>query len=200
MIYSGYLKPNETLNLQTLAKNFETSVTPINSAISLLAQEGLVVKHPNKSSVVAPLSTEEIKDIWLQGALLEGMASYLATSQITSKEISSMENIMRRTKELTVPDDILRVKELNQEFHGTFLRACQNKKLLKMIRESSWKRYRYYILLGSVQGNHSDFIRHHDLIIKNLKKKDPKGTRDAVESHIISAGDRVIKCIEIGLF
>ena len=71
LIYSGYLKSNETLNLQALAKNFETSVTPINSVISLLAREGLVIKHPNKSSVVPPMSTEEVKDIWLQGAFLK---------------------------------------------------------------------------------------------------------------------------------
>ena len=85
LIYSRYLNPN-TLTLQTLAKNFETCVTPINSGISFPAQEGLVVKHPNKSSVVAPMSTEEVKDIWSQGALLEGMAPYLAASPIISKK------------------------------------------------------------------------------------------------------------------
>jgi DNA-binding GntR family transcriptional regulator len=199
MISSGYLKPYETLNLVKLAKHFKVSVTPVNSALSVLSEEGLVSKEPNKSFVVAAMSMEEIQEIWLIGALQEGMAAYLATSRITSQEIRHLERVLRNTKETKVPDDILKLKELNKDFHGTIIRACGNRELLALTKEYSWKLYRYYYLVLSLPGAFSEFVEMHKLIFENLKKKDPRGTRDAMEKHIISAGEKVINYLKIGL-
>ena len=199
MICSGALKPNETLNLHGLTKIFNTSVTPVNSALSMLSEEGLVIKRPNKSAIVASMSVEEVKNVWLTGALLEGMASYLATSRITSDEIMAMEEVTRSMDDLRIPYDIGKLKELNQRFHRFYLRACGNKELLELIRESSLKLYRYYILAASLQGAVTDFVTQHTSIIENLKRRDPKGTREAVEEHIISEGEKVIRCLEVGI-
>ena len=61
------------------------------------------------------------------------------------------------------------------------------------------KLYRYYVLAASLQGALGDFVTQHKLIIENLKKKNAGGTRDAVEEHILPEGEKVIKCLEVGL-
>jgi DNA-binding GntR family transcriptional regulator len=174
-------------------------VTPVNAALCMLSEEGLVTKRANKSAIVASMSVEEVKNVWLTGALLEGMASYLAASRISSEEIESMEKILKEMEDLEIPNDIERLKELNQKFHGIFLRTCGNNELLHLIKESSLKLYRYYVLVASLQGAVTDFVMQHRLIIENLKDRDPKGTREAVEEHIISEGEKVIRCIEVGI-
>jgi DNA-binding GntR family transcriptional regulator len=198
-ICSGALKPNETLNLYELARTFNTSVTPINSALKMLSEEGLVIKRPNKSAIVTSMSVEEVKRIWLTGALLEGMASNIATPRMTQDEMTAMEQLNRSMEDLRIPYDAGKFKDLNQEFHSIFLRACSNKELLDLIRESSLKLYRYYVLASSLQGAVSEFVTQHTSITDSLKRKDPKGTREAVEEHIISEGEKVIRCLELGI-
>jgi len=199
MICSGALKPNETLSLNELAHTFKASVTPINSALSMLSEEGLVIKQPNKSAIVASMSRDEVRRVWLIGALLEGMASYIATPRITQEEIIAMEQLTRSMEEVKIPYDAGKLKELNQKFHSIFLRACGNKELLHLIRESSLKLYRYYMLAASLQGAVNEFVMQHKLIIESMKRGNPKAAREAVEEHIIAEGEKVIRCLEFGI-
>ena len=198
-IISGHLKPSETLNLMELAKMFSTSITPINAAISILADEGLVIKKPNKSTIVAAMSIDEVKQAWLTGALFEGMASYLAAPKLSPKEIRYLEKILQNMKEKKAPADNEKLIELNKKFHRTIIESCGNQELLRIIKENSWQRYRYYHLVLSLEGNLSELVMRHELILENIKKRDPRGTREAMEEHIIFHGEKVIMLLEMGV-
>jgi len=198
MIYSGYLQPKQTLNLRDLADKFKTSLTPVNSALARLAEEGLIVKQANKSSTVAMMSLEEFKGYSLTGALLEGMAAYLAASRITSKEIGKMQALIEKMKTTKIPEDAVRLKELNREFHGTYIRRCTHKDIVALIRENSWRLYRYYFLVLSFTGALPDFIKQHQTIVDTFKKGDPAVVREAVENHIYYAGQKVLQLVELG--
>ncbi|RJR21187.1 MAG: GntR family transcriptional regulator [Desulfobacteraceae bacterium] len=199
MIYSGYLQPNQTLNLRDLAVEFQTSLTPVNSALARLTEEGLIVKHRNKSSTVAMMSLEEFKEFSTTGALLEGMAAYLAVSRITSKEIEKMQELTERMKTLKIWEEAERLKEINEEFHGTFIRCCNNKDIMMLIKESSWKLYRYYFLVLNFAGALPDFIKQHQTIVDSFKNGDPGIVREAVENHIHDAGQKVVQLAKMGL-
>jgi len=199
MIYSGYLQPNETLNLRDLADKFNTSLTPVNSALARLAEEGLVVKQANKSSTVAMMSLEEFKEFSTTGALLEGMAAYLAASRITSKEIGKMQELTEKMKTAKIPEEATRLKEINEEFHGTYIRCCNNKDIIILIKENSWKLYRYYFLVLSFTGALPDFIKQHQTIVDSFKNGDPGIVREAVENHIHDAGQKVLQLAKMGL-
>ena len=199
MIYSGQLMPNETLSLIELAKTFKTSLTPVGSVLSKLADEGLVIKRPNKSAIVAPISIDKITILFNTGALLEGMAAYLATSRITSKEVGKMQKLTEKMKKTKIPEEATRLKKLNEEFHGTFIRCCNNKDITILIKENSWKLYRYYFLVLSFTGALPDFIKQHQTIVDSFKNGDPGLVREAVENHIHDAGQKVLQLAKIGL-
>ena len=197
MIYSGELRPYKTLNLTELAKIFNTSLTPINSALCKLADEGLIIKAPNKTAIVAPMSMDEYKESSLTGALLEGVASYLATPRISSGEIANLEKILEKMQWEEVQADNAKLKALNREFHGNIVRKCGNTALINLIKEYSWKLYRYHVLIFSLPGAISGFHADHQLIVDNIKKRDPAGARDTTEKHIISAGEMAEKYLEM---
>ena len=199
MIYSGYLQPNETLNLRDLADKFNTSLTPVNSALARLAEEGLVIKQLNKSSTVAMMSLEEFKGYSLTGALLEGMAAYLAASRITSKEIAKMEALIERMKTTKIPEAAEELKEINREFHGSYIRLCTNNDIIALIKENSWRLYRYYFLVLTFTGALPDFIKQHQTIVDSFKNGDPVAVREAVENHIHDAGRKVLQLAKMGL-
>ena len=197
MIYSGELKPYRALNLTEVADILKTSLTPANSALSKLADEGLIIKSPNKTAMVAPVSIEEYREDSLTGALLEGVACYLATPRITSKEIAHLEKILKKMKDVKIQPDSPKLKALNREYHGIIVKKCGNVELLKLIKEYSWKLYRYYFLIYSLPDAISTFNAEHQLILENLKKRDPAGVRDATEKHIISAHEMIMKYFDL---
>jgi len=199
MIYSGQLLPNETLNLAKLAKTFKTSLTPVSSALSMLTDEGLVISRRNKSCIVATMSIETITTLFTTGMLMEGMAAYLACSRITSKEISKMQKLIEKMKTLKMPEEAKRMKEINEEFHGTFIRCCNNKDILILIKENSWKLYRYYFLVLSFTWALSDFIKEHQVIVDSFKNGDAEIVRAAVENHISNAGKKVLQLLKMGI-
>lgn len=199
MIHSGYLRPNQTLNLRGLARQFQTSLTPVNHALARLAEEGLVVKKPNKSSIVATMSMEEFKRFSMKGALLEGMAAYLATSRMTSAEIGKMKKLIEKMNEAKIPEDSAKLKKINEEFHGTYIRCCNDKEIIMLIKENSWRLYRYYFLVLSFVGAFPGFVEEHQMIVNRFKKGDPVLVREAVENHIYDSGEKVLQLAELGL-
>lgn len=199
MIYSGQLLPNETLNLTKLAKTFKTSLTPVSSALSKLADEGLVISQPNKSCIVASMSIEKITTLFTTGMLMEGMAAYLAFSHITSKEIRNMQKLIEKMKTLKMPEEATTLKEINEEFHSTFIRCCNNKDIRIFIKENSWKLYRYYFLVLSFTGALSDFIREHQVIVDSFENGNAETVRTAVENHICDAGKKVLQLLKMGI-
>lgn len=193
MIYSGQLVPNETLSLQKLAGEFNVSLTPINASLSRLAKEGLVIKQPNRSCIVSGVSSQYFKESYTIGALLEGMAAYLAFHNIGSKELHKMEKTIEKMKTIEMPEGALEWKSLNEEFHGIINGCCNIRDLRALIREYSWRLYRYYFLVLALPGSVAEFTAQHETIVKRFKEGDPKSAREAVENHIKCAGEKVMK-------
>src|SRR6266516_989273 len=63
-ILSGALEPSAPLNQEALAPEFGVSVTPVREAVRRLEAEGLVRFQAHKSVVVAPLSLDELTEIY----------------------------------------------------------------------------------------------------------------------------------------
>src|SRR5579871_5688691 len=73
-IYSGQLAPNERLREEVLASSLGLSRGPVREALAQLEREGLVIRQPNKSAVVARLSLEDLEEVYSLRQSLEELA------------------------------------------------------------------------------------------------------------------------------
>ena len=70
----------------------------LEEAIRQLELEGLVYSIPNKETVVAGISEEDVQDIFLIRSKLEGLAAKQAAMRITSTEIKEITEVLELTE------------------------------------------------------------------------------------------------------
>src|SRR5437763_8262726 len=80
-ILAGSLEPAARLNQEALALEFGVSVTPIREAVRRLEAEGLVQLQAHKTVLIAPLSGEELEEIYELRLQLDPFAASIATTR-----------------------------------------------------------------------------------------------------------------------
>ena len=89
-ILTGELGAGTSLAEIALSKRLGVSRTPVRDALHRLAEEGLVEIVPNKGATVLGINVEDTVAIYKIRERLEGLASALAATRITEKEIDSL--------------------------------------------------------------------------------------------------------------
>ena len=192
-IASGFLLPGTRLIELELASRFGVSRTVVREVIKHLALEGLVDLEPYKGAKVTMISLKDLEDIYRVQQDLEGLASYLAVTHITDKEIDELERIHEGSKE-HVKGDALEWQRWNNKFHRLFLENCGNRRLVELVQSHRDQFARYYFLVTSIPGNRENYMKEHEAIIEAVKAKDPVQVRFLMEKHI---GDGVKELLEI---
>ena len=80
-ILTARLRPSQPLIENELAARFGVSKTPIREALRLLVQDGWIVVLPRKGYLVAPLSLEDVREVFALRLLLELQVTGEAASQ-----------------------------------------------------------------------------------------------------------------------
>ncbi|HEX4409048.1 MAG TPA: GntR family transcriptional regulator [Xanthobacteraceae bacterium] len=90
-IIEGQRKPGSDLNSVDLAREFQTSRTPIREALMLLERQGLIVVPPRRRPTVLIFELERIRELYnVRARLLELVAAYIAENA-TPAEIQELQ-------------------------------------------------------------------------------------------------------------
>jgi DNA-binding GntR family transcriptional regulator len=73
-ILTGQLEPGKPFKVNELAISLGVSIIPVREALQRLAAVGLIELRPARTSVVSPLSADDLKEIYRLRELLEGDA------------------------------------------------------------------------------------------------------------------------------
>src|SRR2546430_1079373 len=86
--------PRMRLNVEELASQLGVSLTPVRSAIQLLAAEGLVDVHSRSGTFVATLTRRDLEETFDIRCALECLAAEKAVEHITDKEIERAHRLL----------------------------------------------------------------------------------------------------------
>lgn len=131
-ILAGELQPGARLLVLEIAKKFNISQAPVREAMERLKSAGFITGIPNKGSVVADITSKEIKDIFELREIIEGFAVRKSMQTLTESDFTYLENIIGQMHAAHEQNDILNILELDMEFHGFFYRRCDNHMILEL--------------------------------------------------------------------
>ena len=77
-IVSGELKPTQRLHIAELAKKYGVGLSPIRDGLAKLTATDLVIAFSQKGFRVAPISLEDLKDLYASRTIVELAALKLA--------------------------------------------------------------------------------------------------------------------------
>lgn len=170
-IATGVLKPGEKVAEPELAERFGISRTPIREAFRQLESEGYLTVIPRKGAVVVSFSSKEVEEFYAIKSILEGYAAHRACQKLTDKEISRLEAINDKLRQLAEEGDIKHFFKIHNDFHELFRKAADNEKLDEMISGlvSKFQRLRYESL--SKPGRMKISVQEHNKIIDAFRAR-----------------------------
>ncbi|MBW2062809.1 MAG: GntR family transcriptional regulator [Deltaproteobacteria bacterium] len=178
------LPNNGRLDERVLATSLGVSRTPLREAIHRLVSEGFLKVVPRKGVYIVKLSKQEVIEILLVRAVLEGMAVRLATEYVTEKDIEKMKKLFSSFKPSTVKNQSLKYSEANIKFHELVLQTCQHGKLIELANNLNnqirWIRFR----TAAYDERHRNTLKEHLNIIKAIENKNPDLAEKQMRQHI----------------
>ncbi|HBG74893.1 MAG: hypothetical protein A2X25_07665 [Chloroflexi bacterium GWB2_49_20] len=185
-IIKGYLKPGERLDIVKLTKHYETSITPLRDAISLLSQEGLVTIKPRRGYFVCQITVHQLIDLFEVREILETASIQRAVGRITDEQIEQL------THDYTGYDDDSydRYIDENRRFHCLIAKATGNEELVQMMGRVHDLLARFMFLVFRQTVKTQD--KTHTCIIEALQARDEEAVLKAIIDEIRTTRDFVI--------
>lgn len=193
-ILDGTFAPGSQLTEPQLASQFQSSRSPIRDALGRLEQQGFVMRKSNGRIIVAPLDMEELEQLYIVRATVEGLATRLAAWHLTSTELEEMAEEIRMMSEASQRGDIERSLLHGSRFHSAILDACKNRPLIEIILDirSRIERFRTYIASMRQPNTRVD---EHRKILNALFDRNPELAEHEMIQHIRLSSASIIESV-----
>ncbi len=195
-ILRGDLKPGERLDEKSVAETLKVSRTPVRSALRMLAAESLVHLQPHRGAVVNELSPDELEEICLVRAVLEGIAARLAAQNMDDERIANLESLLEAMEATSEPDRWL---ALNNRFHYTIYQVANGPRMLAIIdyvRNIALPYIRQYI----ADAEHMESSRlDHRRILAACRRRDGLAAEAEIQKHLQDVARALRKHVGAGV-
>lgn len=163
-ITDGTFAPGEQLRDGELAEWLGVSRTPVREALLRLAQGGLVVARPGRSTVVSTLDERATRDARDVVAAMHALAVREAVGRFTAADLDRMRDAARRFAESLADGDIDAALRADDELHGVPVAVAGNRAIAQVLEQfMPLLRRIERIRFGSDDGRRSP-DRHDELI------------------------------------
>lgn len=183
-ILLGKYKQGDVLRETVIAKELNVSRTPVREAIRQLELEGLVYSIPNKETVVAGVTEEDVEDIFMIRSRLEGLAARRAAERITENELDEMKEVLDLTEFYATKGDIVNIGKLDHRFHDIVYNAAKSKIMKQVL--SDFHTYVQKTRMTSLEtpGRIQGLLEEHTAIYKAIQAKDGHQAEKLMDKHI----------------
>ena len=164
----GTLKPGSLINTEETAARLGVSRTPLRDALTQLAMEDFVSITPRRGVVVRPLTLRDIEEYYQIIGALEGMAVLLSSQRIGPSGIAEMRRHITEMKKALENDDFDGYYRMNLHFHDTYLQACGNLKLSRIVNTLKSRLYDFPRKKEFVMEWELRSIREHERFVELL--------------------------------
>jgi DNA-binding GntR family transcriptional regulator len=198
-IVRGRLAPAAWLRMEELKARFDVGFSPIREALSRLAAEGLVELEPNRGFRVTGLSREDLEDIAVVRAAIEGKALRRSIEQGCHEweagVIAAMHRYRRKSERASESETELQAwEDAHEALHAALIAACGSPRLLGLQKrlQDQHLRYRRVIVLPRLAAE-VHIEEHERLVALALDRKTDEAVA-AIERHMmitVDALDRV---------
>lgn len=187
MITSGQLQPGAFIRQERVAEELGVSATPVREGLLALRGEGFVRLEPRRGFVVAPMSSDDVRDMFLAQALIAGELSARAVPRASSDDIRELERLQERLDELMAAGAYDEMERVNHVFHRQINALAASPKLAWMLGVGA--RYVPRRFYSTIRGWPSSSQQDHGSIIEAIARRDPRAARAAMQQHFINAGE-----------
>lgn len=186
LILSGQLRQHQQINIDRMAAQLETSITPVREALLALRGEGFVELLPNRGFRVASLEHSDIEDLYKVHSFVAGELAARACENMDDEQVEALEALHKAMGRALATNNLDEMEALNKEFHALLYREGHAPKLAWLNRVIHlYIPSRFY---ARVAGWAESVVEDHERIVESVKARDPEAARLAMSDHIRRGG------------
>jgi DNA-binding GntR family transcriptional regulator len=180
----GVFKPGDRLVESDLAERFGVSRTPIREALQRLETQSLLARD-GRSLIVSSLDHNQMAELYVVRAELEGLAARLAARHATEEEVRVLRDMVTEDRKLVA--DPAALARANRRFHKQIHLASHNRYLVQQLDLV----HRSMALMATTsiaaEGRGEDTLVEHDAIVRAIEARDEAAAYKALRDHISQA-------------
>jgi DNA-binding GntR family transcriptional regulator len=187
LIMSGELRPGTLVRPETIGEDLGISTTPAREALQALRVEGFLELVPRHGFVVAPLTGQDIRDLFQVQALIGGELAARAAVNATEQDVSELEALHHELIAAAARNDHDRLEQKNHAFHREINLMANSRKTVWVLGLVT--RYVPRQFYSSIPGWPQATMNDHAALLKGIQAQDAEATRAAMQQHIVHSGE-----------
>lgn len=190
------LPPGHKLRLETLKQRYGTGISTLREILNRLASEALVVAEGQKGFIVAPATTQDLREIADLRLLLESHALRLSFGQgdleWEGRVVAAHHKLAATEQRLLAGQEKHTVNWVRFDFafHNALISACGSQVLLNSHAAVFDRFLRYHMLATSFRG--SGVVDDHKALFSMALKRDTEGALAMLASHVNRGVEHVL--------
>ena len=198
-IMDGRLEPGQRLKEEELARELGISRTPVREALLILQTDGLVEAHPNRGATVRSYGLDDLGDLYMLRAALEGVAARLAAERATPRELAKLRRSCDRFDTVAGAGSLKEIVRENLVFHDAILNIAGNDRIAQLVRGVTelplvYKSYLWYSPNQKLVSAH-----YHRQILHALEARNPERAESVMKQHVFEARDVLVAQVRASL-
>lgn len=186
-ILDGRLRPGEFLSEVELARQCETSRTPVREACNLLSQEKWIQRIRHKGYVLPPISVRDIIEVYEYRKVLECFAVEKTVASATPEEVRTLHELV--AQEDSGKLDMAEFLRINQIFHLRLAEIARNERVLEQLRLTM----QYVHRLDKLSAQKDNRPVPHREIMRAIEARNGQEAQRAMAEHINVSRDQMLR-------
>ena len=187
------LEPNEAISENRLCGLFGVSRSPVRTAITRLAEDGLIDIFPQRGTFVAPIKLQQVREAQFARTALEMALATEAAKRWRDSDTTEIEANLVQQKRFAKARDSWGFYVANEDFHRIIARAAKLEGVWGMIQgvKTLWDRVGH--IANRVPAHTTIIIEEHRKIVQGLRQRDPKAAAAAMKEHLKSVDHAIAR-------
>lgn len=195
-IASGQLAPGERIIQEQLAKTLGVSRQPVQQALLLLRNLGVLCDAPGRGLVVAPMEPDQVRHMYAMRAVIEGLACRLAAQNDAERAARQGPALIDAGRKAVASGSVAKMVAADLKFHE-FIYALSGNPLIAPVMASHWTQTQR--VMGEVlmkDETPRDIWDQHAEILQAVARGDAAQAEALARSHITQAADFMVARLE----
>lgn len=188
MLFHNEIVPGQKISCRELAEKLNVSLTPVIQALKRLENQGLVHHETNRGYFTAPMSIQEVEEIYELRELIEVSLLRDALFNLNDAGLKKLRNILVDDKSVSQQSYLNQKLLKDREFHLAIASISGRKTQIQMLQhlfDLLYLKYRGSLLFVASEKTVGSL---HDELLTALESRDLKCVRRAMRKHF-----RIIK-------
>jgi len=183
-LIKGDFEPGQRISEPELALRFRTSRSPIREALVRLEHEGFVERTPSGRIRVVALDVDDLEQLYVLRASIEGLAASLATPRLRTIDLERMAEHVDEMERCVKRRDAAGAIAAGQEFHDVIMRECGNRPVVEVLEGLRARISRFRAVVASFREYDPDRVVEHRRILKALYLRKPETAQAEMIKHV----------------